>query len=114
VCATAKRGDAVYFDPPYDPVSKTSNFTAYHHDAFVQDDHKRLAKTFKALDRKKVAVVLSNSYTDFTKTLFASWTVSEISVSRPINSKASARGNVRELLVTNHAGEPLVTRRSRQ
>ncbi len=114
VCGDAKQGDAVYFDPPYDPVSKTSNFTAYHHDAFGQDDHKRLAKKFKALDRKKVTVVLSNSYTDFTKSLFQSWTVSEISVSRPINSKASARGNVRELLVTNHVGEPVVTRRSRQ
>jgi DNA adenine methylase len=101
VCRKAEEGDAVYFDPPYDPVSKTANFTAYHHDVFGQDEHKRLADVFDALDARGVHVVLSNSSTAFTSKLFRKWRPQKIYVTRPINSKAASRGAVRELLVTN-------------
>jgi DNA adenine methylase len=99
-CEDAQPGDAVYFDPPYDPLSKTASFTAYHKEEFGRSDHERLARTFARLARKGVAVVLSNSYTAFTKDLFSDWVTKKVSVSRPINSKASARGAVHELLVT--------------
>jgi DNA adenine methylase len=101
VCTEAKRGDAVYFDPPYDPISKTSNFTAYHKEEFGPQQHKRLAKLATGLARRKVTIVLSNSATPFTRSLYRGLSVNEIAVSRPINSKASARGAVYELLVTN-------------
>jgi len=101
VCAKAKPGDAVYFDPPYDPVSKTSNFTAYHHEDFGTEEHQRLAEMASKLARRGVSIVLSNSATSFTKSLYRDLSVSEISVSRPINSKASGRGAVQELLVTS-------------
>lgn len=101
---SAKPGDAVYFDPPYDPVSKTSNFTAYHKDEFGQREHKRLAKKAGELASRGVAVVLSNSFTQFTKGLYDGFVCKKIAVSRPINSKASRRGAVYELLVTNRSG----------
>lgn len=101
VSKDAKAGDAVYFDPPYDPVSKTANFTAYHHEEFGREDHVRLKKAFDKLAARRVAVVLSNSDTEFTSDLFADWNPQKINVSRPINSKATHRGNVRELLVVS-------------
>ncbi len=97
----AKTGDAVYFDPPYDPVSKTSNFTAYHHEQFGREDHERLKNAFARLAARGVSVVLSNSDTEFTNRLFSKWKARKIHVSRPINSKATHRGTVRELLVTS-------------
>lgn len=100
-CRAAKLGDVVYFDPPYDPVSKTSNFTAYHKDEFGPRQHERLAQVAKELAARRVTVVLSNSATTFTWDLYGGFHRRKIAVSRPINSKASARGAVFELLVTN-------------
>jgi DNA adenine methylase len=96
----AKEGDAVYFDPPYDPVSKTASFTAYHNVEFGKGDHERLRRTFDRLAARRVCVVLSNSDTPFTRELFEAWNSKKIDVSRPINSKATHRGVVSELLVT--------------
>jgi DNA adenine methylase len=103
VSSGAEAGDAVYFDPPYDPVSKTANFTAYHHEEFGREDHARLKNAFDRLAARDVAVVLSNSDTEFTNELFRSWKPKKINVSRPINSKATHRGTVRELLVVSNA-----------
>jgi DNA adenine methylase len=101
----AERGDAVYFDPPYHPVSETANFTAYHKEEFGRREHERLGRVFERLARRGVAVVLSNSYTPFTHELFSSWKPKKIPVMRPINSKASGRGPVYELLVTSRPRE---------
>jgi site-specific DNA-adenine methylase len=60
---------------------------------------------FASLAKRGVAVVLSNSYTPFTHELFSSWKPKKIAVTRPINSKASARGPVYELLVTSRPRE---------
>lgn len=98
-CSGASAGDAVYFDPPYVPVSKTSSFTAYHHLAFDEPEHQRLAQLFARLARQKVASVLSNSDTPLTRTLYSRWKPEKIMVARPINSKSTHRGNVAELLV---------------
>ena len=105
-CVGAKRGDAVYFDPPYHPVSKTANFTAYHKVDFGEDEHRRLKKVFAKLARRGVAVVLSNSDTQFTRDVFSDFPTKKIAVTRPINSKASGRGVVYELLVTNAVASP--------
>jgi DNA adenine methylase len=103
-CLDARRGDAVYFDPPYHPVSKTANFTAYHKVDFGEDEHHRLGKVFAKLAARGVTVVLSNSDTKFTRGVFSSFPMKKIAVTRPINSKASGRGAVYELLVTSAAG----------
>jgi DNA adenine methylase len=94
VCALAKSGDAVYFDPPYLPVSNTAYFTSYDRHPFGLPDHERLAKEFAKLARRKVTAVLSNSDTPETQSLFEQWTVEHLQV-------ASKRGPVSELLVVN-------------
>ncbi len=98
-CAECRPGDAVYFDPPYVPLSKTSNFTAYHHEVFDDGQHQRLAELFARLAAASVRVVLSNSDTPRTRELYDGWQIDEILVARPINSKTTKRGNVGELLV---------------
>jgi DNA adenine methylase len=102
-CVRAKVGDAVYFDPPYVPLSKTSNFTAYHHEVFDQAHHQRLAELFSSLAQRGVSVVLSNSDTPLTRRLYAKWHLQKIMVARPINSKTTHRGDVAEILVTGRA-----------
>lgn len=99
ICAEAKRGDAVYLDPPYLPLSKTASFSAYHSEAFGLPEHQRLAKVFAKLLKRGVAAVLSNSATPETRALYQSFKCSDVAVRRPINSVASRRGSVSELLV---------------
>lgn len=103
-CLKAKSGDAVYFDPPYVPLSKTSNFTAYHHEAFDEVHHRRLADLFGKLVEREVGVVLSNSDTPLTRKLYGKWRPQKIMVARPINSKTTHRGDVPEILVVHRPG----------
>ncbi|HEY4157262.1 MAG TPA: DNA adenine methylase [Polyangiaceae bacterium] len=100
-CRRAKRGDFVYFDPPYLPVSKTANFSAYHAEAFGRDEHRRLLREFEALGKRGVGALLSNSDTDETRKLYERFTQHKVRATRAINSKATARGAVSELLVQN-------------
>lgn len=104
MCSQAKAGDAVYFDPPYLPVSRTSNFAAYHHESFSVQDHERLARAFARLERGGVATLLSNSYTPVSKALYQDFDCRRVKVTRPINSRASGRGSVTELLVVGRNG----------
>jgi DNA adenine methylase len=101
VAGDAVAGDAVYFDPPYVPVSRTSSFTAYSHEAFGQAEHERLARVFAKLSQRGVPAVLSNSDTRWTRSLYENFDVESIMVARPINSDATRRGGVGELLVRN-------------
>jgi DNA adenine methylase len=101
VVANAGPGDAVYFDPPYVPVSRTAYFTSYAKEAFGEREHERLAEVFGELSKRRVQAVLSNSDTEWTRQLYRSWKMEHLVVPRPINSNASKRGGVGELLVAN-------------
>jgi DNA adenine methylase len=102
-CKSAKRGDFVYFDPPYVPVSKTANFAAYHSKAFDLAEHERLAKTFARLHKRGVSLLLSNSDTPETRELFSAFDTRTVHATRAINSKGARRGAVPELLVHSAA-----------
>ncbi|HEX3774647.1 MAG TPA: DNA adenine methylase [Polyangiaceae bacterium] len=95
----AKHGDFVYFDPPYLPVSKTASFAEYHSEAFTLAEHQRLAKEFGRLCKKGISVLLSNSDTPETRDLYAKFETKKVNARRAINSNASRRGAVSELLV---------------
>jgi DNA adenine methylase len=97
----AGAGDFVYFDPPYDPVSGTSDFTSYTADSFTADDQARLAKVFRRLADRGCAVMLSNSDTPFVRKLYAGFKIDRVKCARAINSKADGRGAVNEVIVTN-------------
>lgn len=100
--------DFVYFDPPYYPISATSNFTAYSRDNFKESEQIKLRDIFVELAQRGVKVMLSNSNCDFIKELYGDSQafkriplpqLIEISASRGINSKSSKRGKVKELLI---------------
>ena len=98
-CKKAKRGDFVYFDPPYVPVSKTASFAAYHSVAFTSAEHARLARTFARLTKAGVKTLLSNSDTPETRALYRKFDTHTVQATRAINSNGSRRGSVPELLV---------------
>lgn len=104
-CRSAKRGDFVYLDPPYVPVSKTASFAAYHSKAFDLAEHERLAKAFARLNKRGVAVLLSNSDTPATRELFQTFDTRTVQATRAINSKGTRRGAVSELLVHSDSGK---------
>jgi DNA adenine methylase len=96
----AKRGDFVYFDPPYVPLSVTSSFTSYTSDGFDADAQVRLRDTALRLKRRGVRVLLSNSSAPFVKELYQKhFRLLEVPALRPLNSKPTKRGAVTELLI---------------
>jgi len=99
--AGAGAGDFVYFDPPYHPVSPTASFTSYTAGDFGEDDQRELASLVRHLDERGVHVMLSNSDTPFIRKLYRGLRVDTVTCARAINSKASSRGAVNELIVTN-------------
>lgn len=101
VLRMAEPGDLVYFDPPYAPLSPTSNFTSYTADGFTNADQARLADVFRALDRRGCLLMLSNSSAPLIRDLYQGFHLNEISARRAINSKPDRRGIITELLITN-------------
>lgn len=97
---TAKKGDFVYFDPPYD--SDTQTFNSYTEERFGKEEQRRLAKVFKELDKRGVYVMLSNHNTLLINELYKDYNIHIIEAKRSINSKGSKRGNVEELIITNY------------
>lgn len=102
----SRTGDLVYFDPPYVPVSATARFAEYHHTAFGDPEHRRLANLFGRLWERGVHAVLSNSDTPATRALYADYQYETVSARRSINSAPEGRGRTSELLV--FASEPEV------
>ena len=93
-----KKGDLVYFDPPYYPLSETSSFTSYS-GSFGREEQIRLRNYFKKLNDRGVYVILSNSCSPFIKDLYQEFKVVEVFCNRNINSKSSKRGKIPECLV---------------
>jgi len=99
----AKKGDFVYFDPPYQPVSDTANFTSYTHRDFTEDDLERLADLANRLNSKGCNVMLSNSNSKTVKKLFSSgWRIREIKANRAINSNSQKRTGHKEIIIKNY------------
>ncbi len=99
--ASAKKGDFIYLDPPYQPLSQTS-FTAYHQDGFTAADQAELRDLFVELDKRGCFVMLSNSSAELVHKLYSGYRIETVLAARSINSKASARGKVKELVVMNY------------
>ena len=95
-----RRGDFLYFDPPYDPVTPTANFTSYTADAFGPDDQRALADTARELVARGCKVMLSNSDTPFIRSIYKGFAIDRVKCPRAINSNAAKRGDVDEVIVT--------------
>jgi DNA adenine methylase len=102
--AKARKGDLVYFDPPYIPLSARASFSSYAKEGFGIDDQKLLAETIDKLNAKGVYVLLSNSDTPLTRKIFKkSLTLRRVLMSRSISSSGSTRKPVFEVLGMNYA-----------
>lgn len=99
----------VYFDPPYRPISKTSNFKAYSKEGFSDREQIDLANVFKIIDKKESKVMLSNSdpknhnpHDTFFDDIYKGYNIYRIPAKRFINSDAKKRGSINEIVVTNY------------
>jgi len=101
ILEAVSEGDLVYFDPPYEPMSPTANFTDYSAEGFGKEDQERLLDTVEELDDRGVNVILSNSGVMFEMYDEAGFLVEREGATRAINSDADNRGEVDEVIVTN-------------
>ncbi|MGI6525045.1 MAG: DNA adenine methylase [Bdellovibrionota bacterium] len=102
VLKKAEKGDFVYFDPPYAPLSATSNFTTYNPNGFGQDEQLRLRDVCVELDKRGVKWMLSNSAAPLIMELYKGFNIYKVKAARVINSKGSGRGKITEVLITNY------------
>ncbi len=100
--SSARPGDFVYFDPPYEPVSSTASFTAYAQDGFRREDQLRLRDIFSALDKRGCKLMLSNSDVPFLRDIYKDYRLDTVQAARAINRDATKRGPVSELVVRNY------------
>jgi DNA adenine methylase len=97
-----KKDDFVYFDPPYDPVSDSANFTGYDRGGFGKAEQERLKNLCDRLNKKGAKFLLSNSATEYIIDLYKDYNITIVQANRAINSKSDKRGKVNEVLVKNY------------
>lgn len=105
VLKKAKKGDFIYFDPPYYPVSKTASFTSYTKEGFFEKEQIELRDIFLELHKRGCFVMLSNSDTHFINKIYKGFKgvkINKVEAGRAINSKGTGRGKIAEVLITNY------------
>lgn len=98
----AKKGDFVYLDPPYDPVSDSGAFTMYTKSGFNRDDQIKLKECCDKLNKKGIKFLQSNSDTEFIRDLYKDYKIEIVQMPRMINSKGNSRSNINEVLISNY------------
>ena len=96
------RGAFAYLDPPYDPVSDTANFTGYAKAGFGREEQLRLRECCDRLTGRGIRFMLSNSATAFIREQYAAYHITVVSARRAVNSNASKRGHVEEVVIRNY------------
>ena len=102
VLKNVRKGDFIYFDPPYDTLDDKNSFTSYNKDSFGKEEQARLASVFKRLNDKGAYVMLSNHNTKYIRELYKDFNIHIIHAKRMINSKGDGRGEVEEVIITNY------------
>lgn len=99
----------IYFDPPYRPLPYQNSFTSYSQNGFGEEEQRRLASWYRELDRKGYLLMLSNSdpkNVDAADTFFdeayRGYSIHPVTAARAINSDASGRKAINEIVVTNY------------
>ena len=95
----AKKGDLVYFDPPYDYDVEKSGFTTYTSTGFDRNNLHELSEICISLKDRGVKIVLSNNDTAYVNKLFEGWNIEHVSASRMINCDGTARQNAKEVII---------------
>ncbi len=105
-----EKGDFFYIDPPYMPLSKTAHFTMYDKTGFNKKDQLRLRIAIEELNEKGCFVLFNNSDQPYIRELYSDnkifngkdFKINTAKANRSINSKASGRGKINELIITNY------------
>src|SRR5690554_3939711 len=92
----------VYLDPPYHPISESSNFTGYIQGGWNISDQIRLKEVCDELTQKGVKFLLSNSSATVIQDLYKNYNITRVKANRSVNSVGSSRGEVDELLIRNY------------
>ena len=99
----------VYIDPPYRPLNITSSFTSYTENDFNDKEQIELAEYINVLNKKGAKIVISNSDPknndiddNFFDELYKNYNINRVKATRMLNSNASLRGAINELLITNY------------
>jgi len=93
----------VYLDPPYIPIDATASFTSYHADGFGLEDQERLAQKMLELKESGIKAMCSNSDTPLTREIYGQLNLKTIQAPRMVSAKASGRGSISELVITNYS-----------
>jgi DNA adenine methylase len=97
---TAKAGDLVYMDPPYDPIVDTElNYTK---EGFSREDQKRVRDEMDRLSNLGVYCMASNHNTDYVNILYAGYRIEVVYARRSINVDPNGRGAVEEVIIMNY------------
>lgn len=98
----AMRGDFVFLDPPYCPVSATAAFTAYQAGGDWGPrgkDRRRLIEVLHRLQRHEIRFLACDSDTPETREIYAPFRLETVAVSRSVNRDGTKRGAVSELVI---------------
>lgn len=105
-----KKNSFVYFDPPYRPISNSSNFVKYTQYGFSEKDQIELSRIYKKLDKKNIYLMLSNSDPEntnpqdkFFENLFQGYFIDKIYANRMINCQGDKRGKIQEIIIRNYS-----------
>ena len=98
-----RSNDFVYFDPPYVPISKTSDFTGYAAKGFDMQLQEQLVEVAKECSDRGAHVLLSNSYTQWVESNYeaAGFKVEKVLAKRLVAARASSRTSVYEAVIHN-------------
>jgi DNA adenine methylase len=99
---SARKGDFIYFDPPYHPLSKTASFTDYNSRGFAFTEQERLARLFERLSKKGICLMLSNSKMPAIEELYDGFHIETVMAKRFINCNGERRSGIQEIIVTNY------------
>lgn len=102
VLETLDEKSFVYLDPPYHPLTSSSNFTGYIQGGWSDVDQIRLKKACDHLNNRGIKFLLSNSSADFIAELYKDYKQTLVKAARSINSKADKRGAINEVLIRNY------------
>ncbi|OFC69716.1 Dam family site-specific DNA-(adenine-N6)-methyltransferase [Alteromonas confluentis] len=99
VFSRARRGNVIYCDPPYAPLSKTAAFTSYAAKSFgLESQHQLATLSIRASYKRGIPVLISNHDLPLTRNLYANADISELSVKRSISQNGATRKPASELL----------------
>lgn len=94
---TIKKGDFVYFDPPYQTNNSDKGFNGYSKNRFNIDKQKQLADLIKRLNQKGVLWLASNSATPLIFDLYRKFKIYELETTYSIRPTKNQK--VKELLI---------------